>query len=260
MYGNYAIAALVVVTVQLVLIAGLLRERDRVRRAGKVIRASEASLRSSYQRIRHLAGGLISAQEGTRAEIARDLHDDVCQRLAHLSLGISSLRSTPGNIQHDSAQMAFAEIDRDMRAALDSVRRLRLLGLAPALRAHCDEVAKRSGVDVQFLGGEIGDVHPDVAVCLFRITQESLRNGIMHGGAKHLTVRLSREDDRLELAVIDDGRGFDRSAVRGDGKGLGLVMIEERATLVGGSAEIVSSPGAGTTVRVVAPATQASVT
>ena len=119
-------------------------------------------------------------------------------------------------------------------------------------------MAKRSGVEVQFSGDDIGTVHPDVAVCLFRIAQESLRNGIMHGDAKHLTVRLSREGDRLQLEVLDDGRGFDMSAVQGDGKGLGLVMMEERANLVGGRTETVSQAGVGTTVRVVAPANQVS--
>ena len=266
LYGIYIVGALVVVTAQLVLIAGLLRERRKVRRAHQVIRASETSLRSSYQRIRHLAGRLIGAQEATRAEIARDLHDDVCQRLAHVSIGVSRLRHAPGNIQSPDPQQAFAQLDRDIGSALDGVRRLshdlhpatlRLLGLAPALRTHCEEVAKRSGVEVQFSSGNIGAVHTDVAVCLFRIAQESLRNGIMHGDAKHLTVRLSREGDQLQLEVQDDGRGFDMSAVQGNGHGLGLVMMEERANLVGGSAKIVSRAGGGTTVRVVTPATQA---
>jgi signal transduction histidine kinase len=135
---------------------------------------------------------------------------------------------------------------------------LRVLGLAPALRSHCDEIAKRHGLQVQFSSADgNGAVHPEVAVCLFRIAQESLRNGIMHGDAKHLTVRLFREGDQLQLEVLDDGRGFDMSAVHGNGKGLGLVMMEERASLVGGSAKIVSKAGGGTTVRVVAPATQA---
>ena len=267
LYGLYIVGALVVVIAQLALIAGLLRERGRVRRADKVIRASEASLRSSYQRIRHLAGGLLGAQEATRAEIARDLHDDVCQRLAHVSIGVSRLRHSPGDIQGPDAQQALVQLNSDIGSALEGVRRLshdlhpatlRLFGLAPALRTHCDEVAKRSGVEVEFAGGDIGEVHPNVAVCLFRIAQESMRNGIMHGGAKHLSVRLSRERDQLQLEVRDDGRGFDMNAMQGNGKGLGLVMIEERANLVGGSAEITSTAGAGTTVHVVAPAMQAT--
>ena len=94
-------------------------------------------------------------------------------------------------------------------------------------------------------------MHPDVAVCFFRIAQESLRNGIVHGGAKHLAVTLDRSGDQLDLAVVDDGRGFDVHAVQSNGNGgLGLVTMEERVNLVGGAISIVSEPGRGTTVRV----------
>jgi signal transduction histidine kinase len=74
---------------------------------------------------------------------------------------------------------------------------LRLLGLAPALRSHCDEIAKRQGIEVQFSAGDnVAPVHPDVSVCLFRIAQESMRNSIVHGGAKHLKVTLTRSQHR----------------------------------------------------------------
>ena len=128
-----------------------------------------------------------------------------------MSIGVSSLRSATGNIEDPKTQQAFEELDREMGTTFDGIRRmshdlhpatLRLLGLAPALRSHCNEVAKRQGVDVQFSSaGDIGAVHPDVAVCFFRIAQESLRNGIVHGGAKHLTVTLGRSGDQLDLEV-----------------------------------------------------------
>ena len=266
LYGIYIVAALVVVTAQLVLIAGLLRERARVRYAGTVIQASEASLRSSYERIRHMAGRLINAQEAARAEIARDLHDDICQRLANVSLSVSRLRRATRDIEGPTTKQAFETVDRDIKSALDGIRRLshdlhpdtmRVPGLTPALRAHCNEVAQRNAVEVEFSADEtIGAVHPDLAVCLFRIVQESLRNAITHGGARRLTVRLSRDGERLALEVNDDGSGFDVSAAHANRKGLGLVMMEERANLVGGRTETVSQAGVGTTVRVVAPANQ----
>jgi signal transduction histidine kinase len=267
LYGAYVAGTVVIVIAQLVLITGLLRERRRVRRADEVIRASEASLRGSYQRIRHMAGQLINAQEAARAQIARDLHDDVCQRLACVCLGVSNLRRATRNIEGLDTRQAFVDIDRDTQSALEGVRRLshdlhpetlRLLGLAPARRAHCNEVAGRHGVEVQFFGGDIGTVPPDLSVCFFRIAQESLRNGIMHGHARHLTVRLARQHNRLELDVLDDGCGFDIYAEKGNRKGLGLIMMEERATLVGGTAEIDSQIGDGTTVRVVAPITESN--
>ena len=264
LYGPYIIGTLIVLIAQLVMIAVLLGQRARLRRADNTIRASEASLRTSYDRIRQMAGRLINAQEAARADIARDLHDDVAQKLAYVSMGVNSLKEE-GHIQDPNTQQAVAALEREARTAFDGIRRLshelhpatlRLLGLGPALRSHCEEVAKRQGIEVQFSAGDnVAPVHPDVSVCFFRIAQESMRNSIMHGGAKHLRVALSRSGDQLELIVGDDGRGFDVSEVQKNGGGIGLVTMEERANLVGGGVSIVSDVGRGTTVHVRGPAT-----
>jgi signal transduction histidine kinase len=263
-YRNYVIVTVVIVIAQLLLIAGLLTQRARLRDAHDTIRARETSLLSSYERIRQMAGRLIHAQEAARAEIARDLHDDICQRLAHVAIGVTSLRTATGDIQDAKTQEGFKELDRDTRNTFDGIRRLshelhpatlRLLGLVPALRSHCGEVAKWHDVEVIFTGGdEIGRLQPEVAVCLFRIAQESLRNGIAHGGATKLTVKLERVSDTVELTVTDDGGGFDVETVRASGGGLGLVTMQERVNLVGGTMSVASEVGGGTTVRVRAPA------
>ena len=174
------------------------------------------------------------------------------------------------NIQDPATQRAIEDLENETRSTFEGIRRLshelhpatlRLLGLAPALRSHCEEVAKRQSVDVKFSAAEnFGTVHPDVAVCFFRIAQESMRNSITHGGAKHVTVSLSRTGDRVELTVADDGRGFDVSAVKSSGGGLGLVTMEERVNLVGGNVSIVSEVGRGTTVRASSPAIPAFTT
>jgi signal transduction histidine kinase len=262
-YKPYIIATIIVVSAQLLLIAGLLQQRARLRQADNTIRASEASLRVSYQRIRQMAGRLINAQEEARAEIARDLHDDVCQRLTSVSIGVADLKNATGRLEDPKMQEGISALVRETRDAFDGIRRLthdlhpatlRVLGLAPALRSHCDEIAKRHGVQVQFSSADgNGAVHPEVAVCLFRIAQESLRNGIVHGGAKKMTVTLGHERDDIDLTVVDDGRGFDVAAVRSNGHGLGLVTMEERVNLVGGHMSIVSVPGQGTTIRVRGP-------
>ena len=98
-YRWYIVGTIVVVTAQLLLIAGLLRQRARRRHAEETILAREASLRTSYERIRQLAGRLINAQETARASLARDLHDDVCQRLATVSMGVDALRTSAGDIR-----------------------------------------------------------------------------------------------------------------------------------------------------------------
>jgi signal transduction histidine kinase len=130
---------------------------------------------------------------------------------------------------------------------------LRLVGLATALNAHCGEVAKRHHVHVSCTSSGDLKLHPDLDVDLFRIAQEALRNGIVHGRARRLAVSLSRSGECVELVVTDDGRGFDVEGVRAAGSGLGLVSIEERAHAFGGSVHITSGPQ-GTTVRVRGPA------
>ncbi len=264
MYSAYIVATIIVVTAQLLLIAGLLKQRGRLRKAEAAMRASEASLRASYERTRLMAGRLINAQEAARADIARDLHDDVCQKLAYVSIGVNSLRSATGDIQDPQTQQVFAELDRDTRSTVEGIRRLshdlhpatlRLLGLVPALRSHCTEVTKRQGIDVHFTVSEdVGTVPPAVGVCFFRIAQESLRNGVAHGGAKHLSVALDRSNGWLEMVITDDGTGFDVSALKHTVSGLGLIAMEERVRLIDGEVMFVSEIGSGTTVCVRAPA------
>ena len=97
------------------------------------------------------------------------------------------------------------------------------------------EVRKRQGVDVRFIAdGDLGHIDREVAVCLFRMAQEALRNGLVHGSARHLVVSLARSRGDIELTVTDDGAGFDPEAVRRNGSGLGLVSMEERAYALGG--------------------------
>ena len=207
-------------------------------------RRQEATLRTSYERIRHLAGRLINAQEAARAGIAQDLHDDVCQRLVFVSMAVSGLKNASGDIQAAGTQQAFAKLEQDTNGMFDRLRllshdlhpaTLRVLGLTPALKAHCVEVEKRHDVHVSFrTEGDLGRLHPDVALCFFRIAQESLRNGVVHGRARHLEVSLARSGEHVELTVTDDGADSTSTRRSRNGSGLGLVSMEERAHLVGG--------------------------
>jgi len=263
-YRTYIIATILVVAAQLLAIAGLLVQRARRRRAEEMVMAREATIRTSYQRIRQLAGRLITAQDAARTSIARDLHDGVCQELASVSIAVGNLKSSAGSIQDAQTQQTLSRIHRETLEMFEGIRRLshdlhpaslRLVGATTALRGHCAEIEKRHGVQVRFTaGGDFSDLDPDISVCFFRIAQEALRNGIAHGGARQLSVSLVRSDAHVDLTVTDDGRGFDLEGVRGHGGGLGLVSIEERAHAIGGDVRIVTAPGRGTTVHVRAPA------
>jgi len=268
-YKAYIIGTIIVVSAQLLLIAGLFAQRARRRRAEETIKDREATLRTSYERSRLLAGRLINAEEATRADIARDLHDGVCQDLFGVSMRVASLKSVSGQIQDAQTQRTLSILQDETRAVCDTLRRLshdlhptllHLVGLASAVKAHCTEVAQRHGVQVRFSAdGDFGDIRADIVVCLFRIAQESLRNAVVHGDAKRLEVSLARSGERIELVVTDDGRGFDVETVRRTSSGLGLVSMEERARGVGADVQIVSGARQGTTIRFRGPVDQGTI-
>jgi two-component system sensor histidine kinase UhpB len=263
-YKAYIIGTIVVVAAQLLLIGGLLAQGARRRRAEETVKAREATLRTSYERSRVLAGKLINAEEATRAGIARDLHDGVCQDLIGISMAVAGVKRSSGQIQDVHTQRTLSTLQDQTRGVCEALRwlshdlhpaTLQLVGLAAALKMHCTEVEQRQDVQVQVAAdGHFEDIRPDVAVCLFRIAQESLRNAVNHGDAKRLTVSLTRSGDHIELVVTDDGSGFDVEAVRRASSGLGLVSMEERAHGVGADVQIVSGVRQGTTIRVRGPA------
>jgi len=262
-YPGYLALTAAILVGQLLLITMLLLQRRELRQADRTVRAREADLRGSYERIRQLAGRLIHAQETARAGVARDLHDEICQQLAAVSIGVVTLKRSDGNIQDAAIQDAFNDLEYRTQVTFDGIRRLshelhptslRLIGLAPALRTHCVDMGERHHVVVTFNAlGDFRGLSDDLAICLYRIAQEALRNAIFHGAARQLSVSITRSDTRVDLVVADDGRGFDVEAARQSGPGLGLVSIAERARLAGGQVEFTSTPRGGTTVHVQCP-------
>jgi signal transduction histidine kinase len=212
---------------------------------------------------------LLKAQETAQAAIARELHDDLCQQLVVVSMTVSSLKGSCSQSPNAEMQHALSELEHRARGMIDGVRRLshdlhpaslRLVGLVAALEAHCVEVEQRHDVQVSFAtAGDLTGIDPDVGLSLFRIAQEALRNGVVHGDARRLAVSVAsaRYGGDIDLIVSDDGRGFDLESVRHHGSGLGLVSMEERARAIGGDVRIVTQRGQGTTVRVRVPATAA---
>jgi signal transduction histidine kinase len=263
-YGGFMLAAFVVMAAQLALIAALLTQRARRRRVETMLQARETTLKASFRRIRRMAGHLIHAQETARAEVARDLHDDVCQGLVAISMTVSSLKRSTASVQAPRTQQTLSQLEKAVLDTVESVRRLshdlhpaslRLIGLVAALKGHCVEVEKHHEVQVSFKArGDLTELPPEVSAALFRIAQESLRNGIVHGSARQLAVSVARSNGFIDMTVADDGHGFDLASVRRNASGLGLVSIEERAHVVGGRAEIITQRSGGTTIYVRVPA------
>src|SRR5262249_7286822 len=203
---------------------------------------AESALRDSYGQIQDLAGRLIVAQEAERARIARELHDDVNQQLAALSIALSGLRRRLPEDALDvrdeltGLQRRVVELTDDVRHLSHELHSgvLQHAGLAAALEAKCAEFRTRHALDVSFQAEDaLDDVPPDVSLCLYRAAQETLQNVARHAEAHHVHVTLTRNGDDLELTVGDDGRGFDLAAARRAG-GLGLISLDERVRLVRG--------------------------
>jgi PAS domain S-box-containing protein len=228
--------------------------------AEEASRASEAALRRSHEQIQDLAGRLITAQEAERARIARELHDDISQQLAGLSLEMSTVKRRPDAQQNPELLEALALLQHRTIGLAEDIRHLshdlhpsvlRHAGLADALRSHCGEFAKRHGIDVVVRSEtDLGHIDLATALCLYRVAQEALRNAGKHAAARHVRLEVSRRGDEVQLYVADDGKGFDLPEVRQSAHGLGLRSIEERVRLARGHVSIETAPARGTRVSV----------
>jgi PAS domain S-box-containing protein len=223
-------------------------------------RRAEEGLKKSQRELRLLTGRLLRAQEMERRRIARELHDDLSQNLALLSVEMELLGQSSQAANGDARRMQdlsdrvkqLATSVHDLSRQLHPTK-LEQLGLAPALRSLCDELGNVHGLRIDFSpGAPAGRVSEDAALCLYRIVQEALRNIIKHSGARRAAVELGGAADAVELRIADDGTGFDPRLADGKG-GLGLVSMRERLRLVGGTIAIDSQPGAGTRVSVRVP-------
>ncbi|MGH7460831.1 MAG: response regulator [Longimicrobiales bacterium] len=219
---------------------------------------AEQALNQSTERIHLLAGRLIAAQEVERVRIANELHDDLSQGMAALTIGLSRLRQQlsglPGSLQDDVGALerqaaGLADRTRALSHELHSAV-LEHVGLTAALKSFCSEFAALE-VDLQ-LEPLPARMTPPVQLCLYRVVQETLHNVRRHSGARRAVVRLAQKEGKTELTVSDAGAGFDPELVRLKG-GLGLISLEERVRLVGGTLQIVTSPGQGTELRVRVP-------
>jgi signal transduction histidine kinase len=211
-------------------------------------------LKRAKNRQMGLSGMLITAQEKERSRLASELHDDFSQRLALLAFGLENAEEAIGASPDDAVRQVHSllnsasEIGADLHTLSHRLHSstLEALGLVPGVNALCKEFAIQHGIEVDFLSDNVPrSVDPDVALCVFRIVQEGLRNFKKHSGARTARVRLRVANDKLLVSVSDEGIGFDIREL-GKMEGLGIRSMKERVSLLGGRFDIHSEPGKGT--------------
>ncbi len=233
---------------------------ERVAERTSELAAAVDALEAEFARRRDLTRRLGTAQEDERRRVARDLHDSLGQLQAGLGLAVAAARGTPGlpaaaGERLDEVKRMADELGRETHALAVRLRPTSLddLGLEPALRQLVADWFGRTGIGVEFDTAGVGDsrLPADVETAVYRVVQEALTNVAKHAGATAVSVVVTRPDGFVSVVVEDDGRGFDPAAVP---KGrLGLLGMRERVELVGGTIDVDSAPGAGTTVAVQIP-------
>jgi PAS domain S-box-containing protein len=224
---------------------------------GILIFAEDITQRKQMQEaLSDLARKLIEAQEKERARIARELHDDVGQRLAIASIELDQLRAKPSEIDARGQELSklIKEISIDIQALAHDLHpsRFEYLGAVAGMKGWCMEFAKRHGLALDFTADVHSALLPEIGITLFRVLQEALQNAAKHSGAKRVQVQLREDSGALYMLIRDSGRGFDVET-ESRGRGLGLASMRERIRLVNGTIAIDSKLGGGTAIQVRVP-------
>ena len=215
----------------------------------------------SEQSLHTLSGRLIHAQEEERTRIARELHDDFSQRLALQCIDLDQLRKklsdsdTRERVRVVEMLKRAKEMSADLRSLSHQLHssKLEFVGLSLAVSGLCKEISAKYEIDVHFNDSGIPtDIPKDVALCLFRVTQEALGNVVKHSGAKSARVELGSNETGVSLRIVDAGRGFDTRSANA-GAGIGLVGMTERLRLVEGRLSISSKVMRGTEILAEVP-------
>jgi len=257
-YKAYIVSAAALLLAQAALIGGLLVQRRRRRQV-------ELKLLVSRAEVSRINARLLGAEENERLRIARELHDDIGQRMALLTMELDGLgqvlplATTDLGIGIRALSNQARELAKDIQTASHDLHSSKLdyLGLVSASADVCRGMSEQQNVDIQFSAHDIPDHVPsEVAFCIFRVLQEAVSNAVKHARARHVTVALRDGGDEIRLEVVDDGIGFDPDAAM-TSPGLGLISMRERLSLVRGDMIIESRPGRGATIRASVPLSRA---
>lgn len=234
-------------------------------RANEMLKAEIAERMRAEEARKALIMRLVAAQEEERRRISRELHDQLGQRMTALMMGLKTLSAQ--SHEHDltlsnllKLQDLAGELTRELHALAWDLRPPALddLGLQTALYNYVEEWAEQTHIAVDFhcTGTDGGRMPLEVEITIYRIAQEALTNLLKHSGADRVSVVLERLGDEVVAVIEDNGRGFDAEALlkpSGRGRKLGLLGMCERAEMIGGTLNVESSPGAGTSVFVRIP-------
>jgi len=216
----------------------------------------EAALRRDQEELQSLAGRLITVQEEERKRIARDLHDDLSQRLALLCVDLDMLRqslagSTESARELERLRRETDELVADIRQLSHREHHPQLdLGLQHGVASFCHDFSRTHGIVTELVHeGDLQQIPEIVCFTLFRVLQEAMSNVAKHSGADRVTVTLGVHDNQARLRVTDEGRGFET----GGDRGLGLISMRERLRLVGGTMRVKSVPLRGTDIEAMVP-------
>jgi PAS domain S-box-containing protein len=222
---------------------------------------AQDALRRSEDQLRRLMANLLIAQEEERKRVARELHDDLNQRMAMLANEVATLEQTPPGSarllrkQLRSLRERVDQLSDDLRRTAHRLHPSVLdhFGLVAAIESHCSDFMKLHPIQLKLTHRSVPESIPfDGSLCLYRVTQECLNNVAKHSGARKVTVAIRGNKDGILLSVTDNGKGFDPGLLA-DQSGLGIVGIRERVRLVDGIVSIDSRPGHGTQIDVRVP-------
>lgn len=245
----YILGGLSLAGLEALLIARLLRERARRRNI-------ETELAVTNDSIKRLTGQLTEAQEEERSRVAREIHDDYQQRVAVLAIELADLAENHANLNGEVTGRLnrlwnyATELGADLHSLSHRLHpaTLESLGLVAGVETFCEEFSDQQEIKVKFDHKNVPSGVPEnVALCLFRIVQESLRNIKRHSGANEAEVMLEGVGESLHLSVFDCGKGFDTDARPRQG-GIGIRSMEERLRTLGGRLQIHSRPMRGTRI------------
>jgi signal transduction histidine kinase len=214
--------------------------------------------RRAERALRELSGRLIAAQEQERHRIARELHDDLSQRIALLAMELEQLSMQPSpsaaelSLRSRALWQKASEISADLHRVSHQLHptKLEALGLVPAINGFCQELWRQHHLQVRFAHHNVPRTIPrDVALCLYRIVQEALHNVIKHSGVLQAEVQLTETmSHELQLQIADSGVGF--AVDTWPSTGLGLISMRERVHSVDGEIVVHAAPGRGTRIAV----------